>query len=222
MEKETTPAEFRDDFWNCFDHSYGCLCDGSIYYWENRWGGKTFIKASANGVIEFGIVYSNFSRVAVHPFADAETLNIEWEYDNRPNFHSPTNKDLVELVSILIRSFISTDFFIEKYLTPGKVLSKNESERFDDFFYGRREVPESAKDYAKKMGYQDFLRTPYWMEIAKRVKNARGARCQLCGAKDHLELHHSEYSIRGDELGNLDKLTVLCRDCHAKFHDKVK
>jgi Helix-turn-helix domain len=43
-------------------------------------------------------------------------------------------------------------------------------------------------------------------------------RCRLCNAAEDLNVHHRSYEHLGAEPDR-DVIT-LCRDCHAKFHDK--
>lgn len=50
-------------------------------------------------------------------------------------------------------------------------------------------------------------------------------RCQICGSKVNLEVHHLTYyvdghSIVGREAEYLDKLITLCGKCHAAQHKK--
>ena len=70
------------------------------------------------------------------------------------------------------------------------------------------------------MGYYDFLKTPYWKAIAAHTKYKAGYRCQICNSADHLVTHHRDYSIHGLEHAHIHELTVLCDDCHNKFHNQ--
>jgi len=65
-----------------------------------------------------------------------------------------------------------------------------------------------------------------WMrsrERAAALKRA-GRRCEQCGSKDHLEVHHLEPPdwnlmleyIQRHLLQEPDKLEVLCRECHEE------
>lgn len=69
------------------------------------------------------------------------------------------------------------------------------------------------------MEYQDYLATDEWRQRrAVAIDWARGA-CQLCNSpKKPLNVHHRTYDRLGAELPA--DLVVLCKDCHAKFHDK--
>lgn len=72
-----------------------------------------------------------------------------------------------------------------------------------------------------KTNYQEYLKTQRWKQI-KAIKLSYNNKCQLCGSKDNLQVHHSTYEHVGDEKNHLEDLIVLCKDCHAKFHDKMK
>jgi DNA polymerase III alpha subunit len=75
-------------------------------------------------------------------------------------------------------------------------------------------------DELKSMPYQDYLETTWWQNLRKIKLHESGNRCQLCNAKNtELHVHHKTYERRGNEL--LSDLIVLCKDCHAKFHDKL-
>jgi 5-methylcytosine-specific restriction endonuclease McrA len=39
-----------------------------------------------------------------------------------------------------------------------------------------------------------------------------GYRCQICGSREHLQVHHNNYERLGHELDS--DLIVLCQDCH--------
>lgn len=72
-----------------------------------------------------------------------------------------------------------------------------------------------------KNEYKCFLETNYWQSISKEKMRIADYTCQLCGAKKTtLNTHHSTYDIFGIEVFNMDKLIVLCQNCHSKFHNK--
>lgn len=44
-------------------------------------------------------------------------------------------------------------------------------------------------------------------------------KCQLCGNKSQLVVHHSDFSGQSENANNdMDNLITLCRSCHAKIH----
>lgn len=77
-------------------------------------------------------------------------------------------------------------------------------------------------DELKELKYYEFLNTKYW-DVVRRYKLKRSKyKCELCNAKGAtLNVHHKTYKNHGFEHNHLEDLVVLCRECHAKFHDKV-
>lgn len=69
------------------------------------------------------------------------------------------------------------------------------------------------------MPYEDYLRTDAWKMRREQALRDAGNKCQLCYSPKYLDVHHKTYERRGHELPQ--DLTVLCRDCHAKFHNKL-
>jgi 5-methylcytosine-specific restriction endonuclease McrA len=71
----------------------------------------------------------------------------------------------------------------------------------------------------KTMPYKDYLLTPSWQRVRSQVLMLSGNKCQVCKATGvELHVHHKTYERRGEELP--EDLIVLCKDCHAKHHDK--
>lgn len=68
------------------------------------------------------------------------------------------------------------------------------------------------------MPYRSYMLTEHWREISRAAKERAGNRCQLCNESKNLQTHHRTYERRGDELP--EDLTVLCDNCHGKFHTK--
>ena len=64
--------------------------------------------------------------------------------------------------------------------------------------------------------YQDYLKSPEWQGKRQLFYARAGHRCQLCNAEGELHAHHRTYERVGNE--HPDDVTVLCADCHAKFH----
>lgn len=69
----------------------------------------------------------------------------------------------------------------------------------------------------KEMDYDDYLKTPEWKNKAERTKAKYDGCCAL-DEKPSVDAHHRTYTRRGRELPN--DLVPLCRECHAKFHNK--
>ena len=67
-----------------------------------------------------------------------------------------------------------------------------------------------------KEQYTEYLNSDYWKETRERILSKRGVKCAICGSKENLHVHHTNYS----NVGNEDErfLYPLCRDCHFKLH----
>lgn len=114
-----------------------------------------------------------------------------------------------------------TSSYIEKYLNPDRSWEKDipPKERIKQIQYANVNW-RIVSDHIKSMDYQSFLQTPYWKAIAAHTKYKAGYRCQLCNSPRRLITHHRNYDIHGFEHAYMQDLTVLCDDCHNKFHDR--
>jgi 5-methylcytosine-specific restriction endonuclease McrA len=111
--------------------------------------------------------------------------------------------------------------FINRYLNPDR--HWREGFRLNEQLnIINKNLTFNALEYASRMDYCDFLKTPYWKIITAKVKQMHNYTCQLCGKSGvQLHTHHpSNYSFRGFEINHLDDLMCLCSDCHSKFHNK--
>lgn len=70
----------------------------------------------------------------------------------------------------------------------------------------------------RRMGYQDFLRTPYWREVSDIVKMRDRYKCTSCGSKKKLQVHHKVYDFRGFDHIHIHTLKTVCDDCHRRIH----
>jgi 5-methylcytosine-specific restriction endonuclease McrA len=91
--------------------------------------------------------------------------------------------------------------------------------------YGGHDLDgEVIKRFVSLMSYSEFLQTPYWDGVRNYKLKKEGYRCQLCGKKSVLNVHHKTYEHHGEEhirsIADED-LVVLCKDCHEKFHSKL-
>jgi hypothetical protein len=79
---------------------------------------------------------------------------------------------------------------------------------------------EQIADHIKGMRYKTFLKTPYWLAIAQKVKQQAGFRCRLCKSNKQIATHHSSYDHHGYEHQYWrEDLVCLCNKCHEKVHD---
>ena len=86
------------------------------------------------------------------------------------------------------------------------------------------EQPEQTISVIRKairhvMPYDEYLKTEHWKKLSSAAKYAANGRCQLCNGTGELHAHHRTYDRRGFEFDG--DITVLCAECHGKFHDKV-
>jgi len=73
---------------------------------------------------------------------------------------------------------------------------------------------------SRKQEYQKYLNSKEWKKKRKETIEAAGGKCQLCNSDHRLHVHHRTYdNVRNEQPGDL---IVLCSNCHAKFHDKLK
>jgi hypothetical protein len=64
--------------------------------------------------------------------------------------------------------------------------------------------------------YVIYLHSPLW-RLRRRIWILRaGGRCQRCGSRRRLTIHHRTYQRLGHER-RVD-VTVLCWDCHRRHH----
>lgn len=53
--------------------------------------------------------------------------------------------------------------------------------------------------------------------LREQVLRRDGLRCQCCGIKSNLEVHHEEFRSQGGDDSE-DNLITLCNGCHAIVH----
>lgn len=118
--------------------------------------------------------------------------------------------------------------YIDRYLNPCRSFEDNLSakEKYQTIMYENHLFISDKFIQAKilSMDYADFLNTPYWDGVRSYKLHRAKYCCQLCGKKGILNVHHKTYENHGLEHLRIvaDKdLIVLCKDCHAKFHDKL-
>ncbi len=71
----------------------------------------------------------------------------------------------------------------------------------------------SRRDQRWQM-YDSYLRSPQWAAQRQRRLAIDGWRCQVCGSRDHLEVHHLYYNNLGREP--MSALITLCHRDHER------
>lgn len=72
------------------------------------------------------------------------------------------------------------------------------------------------------MTHDEYRNTEYWYNLRHKLFDMRGGRCEKCHKKlygENYDIHHKDEKYRAfDE--DLEKLELLCRDCHNTYHCK--
>lgn len=66
------------------------------------------------------------------------------------------------------------------------------------------------------MNYSEYLASPEWKRIRRKVIARDSRRCRVCDRSDRVEVHHRRYSARAEE--QTEDLITLCHECHEIFH----
>lgn len=71
------------------------------------------------------------------------------------------------------------------------------------------------------LDYQEYLNSPEWQEVRLVALKRSGNKCQICGSKHNLDVHHNSYTNLGNEHKHLEDLIVLCAEHHLLYHDAL-
>ncbi len=80
-------------------------------------------------------------------------------------------------------------------------------------FKNNEEENKSGKEW-----YKEYLKTDHWLNLREEALKRAGKRCQVCGYRKNLQVHHNTYKNIGHE--DIEDLVVLCWKCHKTFHHK--
>lgn len=67
------------------------------------------------------------------------------------------------------------------------------------------------------MNYYAYIQSEEWAELRSAKLLESNHRCEECGRRTKLQVHHKTYERLGCE--RLTDLTVLCEGCHEKAHN---
>jgi 5-methylcytosine-specific restriction endonuclease McrA len=65
--------------------------------------------------------------------------------------------------------------------------------------------------------YRVYLKSNWWKTRREEAMNEANHRCEHCGSKIGLHVHHLNYRHLGEEQSA--DLQVLCKQCHRHRHD---
>ncbi|NEU73911.1 HNH endonuclease [Hassallia byssoidea VB512170] len=69
--------------------------------------------------------------------------------------------------------------------------------------------------------YHEYINSQEWQEVRKLALQRSGSKCQICGSKNSLDVHHNSYDNLGNERENLEDLVVLCSEHHQLYHEAL-
>ena len=93
--------------------------------------------------------------------------------------------------------------------------------------FSHNEMSRLKHKRGRKSNYSKSLNNEYWKDVVLLVR-ARDRKCKICGSMLYLETHHLTYfapdgsKIFGKEKTCLERLILLCGDCHSKVHKNKK
>ena len=82
---------------------------------------------------------------------------------------------------------------------------------------GQNICPDCKREEFRNMTYPEYLQTAHWQAERQAAKERAHHRCQLCNRGGELHVHHRTYERLGAE--EPQDLTVLCAECHKKYHE---
>lgn len=64
--------------------------------------------------------------------------------------------------------------------------------------------------------YHRYIKSPQWKAKCARYWALNGKKCQACGSRKNLHVHHNTYDRFKREI--MADLTGVCHECHRKIH----
>ena len=92
--------------------------------------------------------------------------------------------------------------------------------------YGGEEMTYTGQQY--KSEYDRLLHEPQWYEFRQKIIKQHGNKCDWCGTRYRLQVHH-KYYLKTPDNKHVEPwdypdnaMMCLCEDCHKKAHEKYK
>jgi len=82
-------------------------------------------------------------------------------------------------------------------------------------FTGNKAGKNTKFDINNKMQY---YRSATWQKVMARKIKSTGGKCEICGSKDNLTVHHREYTANWGGKESDDELLTCCKRCHMLQH----
>lgn len=152
-----------------------------------------------------------FDRVTRERFKEEFSKETYTDYDNFWQMDC-FRIGLVWLFTERRYNYIDSDFVTEQDIS--------DVEKAVQIFNKESGIKDKLGQY--KLDYSKYLKTPHWKKVRDLKLRECEHKCQLCGSKVRLEVHHNSYEHLWLEEMYMNDLVVLCHRCHAKFHDKIE
>jgi len=69
-------------------------------------------------------------------------------------------------------------------------------------------------NYKESVLFKSGVDDSFWkLTVVPAIKRIKGDKCESCGSKDHLDVHHTSYIEQ-----TIKTLMLLCRSCHIEWH----
>ena len=78
-----------------------------------------------------------------------------------------------------------------------------------------------TKPTARQEAYGEYLKSPEWKAIRAERLEFDHYKCQLCSAKENLQVHHNNYPANWFDT-KLNDLITLCDRCHKRHHSAFR
>lgn len=79
-----------------------------------------------------------------------------------------------------------------------------------------KEQKKQPRQKKTKPKYKEYIASPSWQDRKHLYYLKYGKHCLVCQSREHVDLHHTNYSRLGNERD--EDLMALCRQCHEAFH----
>jgi 5-methylcytosine-specific restriction endonuclease McrA len=80
-------------------------------------------------------------------------------------------------------------------------------------------IKKSKKQKDRRKAYEQYIsHSKVWKSKRKQAFKLYGRKCDTCGAKKNLHVHHKTYANLFNE--KMEDLQILCEPCHMKLHDR--
>lgn len=109
---------------------------------------------------------------------------------------------------------------LEKFQTDFENAKQRDNilKNYHHLIYGNTLYKLGRKNWDKDL-YKQYLNTNHWKKLRAAKIDISGRKCENCGSKSRLRIHHNNYECLGRET--YDDLTTLCEDCHNRHHNRL-